>query len=173
MPAFYKNDITPFLGALDHILDDSVHAIDTLRWMCGGEVVDVQSSVKSVGVPDVNFVSATLQFDTGATGVLLNSWSSGRRIFSVEMHAPGIAVEADLEGPARLYADGDTTGVPYAACEVAGSDEFYIYGGFQAKSREFIDCLKAGTLPGSHFGDALKTMVIAETIHAQAVLATP
>ncbi len=169
---FYKYEITPFLGALDHILDDSVHAIDTLRWMCGGEVVDVQSSVKSIGVPDTNFVSAMLQFDNGSTGMLLNSWSSGRRIFSIEMHAPGIAVEADLEGDAKLYAEGDTAGVEYNASDVAGSDEFFIYGGFQAKSREFIDSVKSGTLPGSNFSDAVKTMEIAELIHANDLLAT-
>ncbi len=168
---FCKCDIRPFTGALDHILDDSVHAIDTLRWVCGGDVVDVQSAVRSVQVPDINFVSATLQFSTGAVGVLLNSWSSGRRIFSVEMHAPGICAEADLEGDGRIFADGDTVGIPVNAFDVAGSDEFHVYGGFLAKSREFMTCIQNGTLPGSHFGDALKTMDVAEIIHAQAMLA--
>ena len=34
---FYKCNITPYLNARDHMMDDGVHAIDTLRWMCGGE----------------------------------------------------------------------------------------------------------------------------------------
>ena len=42
----------------------------------------------------------------GATGVLLNSWTSGRRIFRVQMHAPRICVEAEHEGKGVLYADG-------------------------------------------------------------------
>lgn len=167
---FYKSEIKPFLGARDHMLDDSVHSIDTLRWMCGGEVVRIESETKRIHVPNINFISATLHFDNGSTGFLINSWSSGRRIFSVEMHAPNICVEAEHERKGYLYADGDTVGVEYDARAIAGGDELYIYGGFQAKHREFIDALKAGKLPSSHFGDALRTMEVAEKILAQTLL---
>ena len=168
--SFYKFLIQPHLDARDHMMDDGVHAIDTLRWMCGGEVVEVQSTCRRQQTPDINFISALLRFDNGATGLMLNSWTSGRRVFRVEMHAPGICAEAEHEGKGILYADGDTTGVTYDAREVAGGDEFHVYGGFQAKNREFIDCLKAGAQPSSSFADALKTMEIAETILAQATL---
>jgi predicted dehydrogenase len=168
---FYKCLIEPFLGARDHLMDDGVHAIDTLRWMCGGEVVRVQSLTRRVLVPDINFIAALLHFDNGATGVLLNSWTSGRRIFRVEMHAPGICAEAEHEGKGILYADGDTQGIEYDTREVAGSDQFFVYGGFQAKNREFIDAVKSGQQPGSNFSDAVKTMEVAEKILAQALLA--
>lgn len=167
---FYKYAIAPYLEARDHMMDDGVHAIDTLRWMCGGEVVEVQSLTKRVLVPDINFISALLRFDNGAIGVLLNSWTSGRRIFDVEMHAPGICVEAELEGIGVVYADGDTQGVRYDTREVAGSDEFHVFGGFQAKNREFIDALRGGPPPSSPFADAVKTMEVAERILAQALL---
>ena len=86
------------------------------------------------------------------------------------MHAPGICAEAEHENKGYLYADGDTQGVEYDTKAVAGSDAFYVYGGFRAKHREFIDCLKVGRQPGSHFTDALKTMEVAERILAQATL---
>lgn len=168
---FYKSEIQPFLGARDRMMDDTVHSIDTLRWMCGGEVVKVESTTKRVQVPDTNFISATLHFDNGSTGYFINSWSSGRRIFAVEMHAPNICVEAEHERKGYLYADGDTTGLEFDAREIAGGEELYQFGGFQAKHREFVDSLKAGTLPSSHFGDAVKTMEVAEIILAQALLA--
>ena len=168
--SFYKYEIKPYLQARDHMMDDGVHAIDTLRWMCGGEVVAIHSVTKRVQTPDINFISALMEFDNGATGVMLNSWSSGRRIFKVEMHAPGICVEAEYESKGRLYAEGDTQGVEYDTREAAGSDELYVYGGFQAKNREFIDALKSGTQPSSCFADALKTMEVAERILAQALL---
>lgn len=167
---FYKQQIAPFPSALGHMMDDGVHAIDTLRWICGGEVVGVESTTRSVQVPDINFIAATLHFESGATGILLNSWSSGRRIFSVEMHAPGICAEADLEGDGRLFADGDTTGTAYSAGDVAGSDELFILGGFQAKTREFIDAVKRRAQPSSNFADALKTMEVAERILARSTL---
>ena len=167
---FYKCAITPFLDARDHMMDDGVHAIDTLRWMCGGEVVAVESTTRRVMTPDINFIAATLHFDNGATGIMLNSWTSGRRIFAVEMHAPGICAEAEHEDKGRLYADGDTVGVEYDTRTVAGSDEFYVFGGFLAKNREFIDSLRTGQQPGSNFADAVKTMEVAEKILAQSLL---
>jgi predicted dehydrogenase len=167
---FTKCNIEPFLGARDHMMDDGVHAIDTLRWMCGGDVVGVDSVCRNVLVPDINFIVALLRFDNGAVGVMMNSWTSGRRVFRVEMHAPGICVEAEHEGKGAVYADGDTGGVEVDTREVAGSDEVYIFGGFRAKNREFIDAVKSGAQPGSHFGDAVKTMEVAERILAQALL---
>ena len=167
---FYKYLIEPFTNARDHMLDDGVHALDTLRWMCGGEVTGIHSITRRVMVPDINFIAVLLEFDNGATGVMLNSWTSGRRIFAVEMHAPGIWVEAEHEGKGVLYAEGDTQGVEYDTRQVAGSDELYVYGGFQAKNREFIDCLKTGQQPGSNFADAVKTMEVAFRILAQDLL---
>ncbi len=168
---FYKCSPQPYLAARDHMMDDSVHSIDTLRWMCGGVVVEIQSVTRRIGTPDINFITALLQFDNGATGVLMNQWTSGRRVFRVEMHAPGICAEVEHEGKGTLYADGDTRGVEYNTRQVAGSEENYVFGGFQAKHREFIDAVRAGRQPGSHFGDALKTMEVAEKILAKALLA--
>lgn len=167
---FYKHAPQPFLAARDHMMDDGVHAIDTLRWLCGGEVVDVRSICRRVGTPDLNFISATIEFENGAVGLMLNSWTSGRRIFDVEFHAPGICVEAEIEGTAKLYAEGETEGETFQTQAVAGSDENYVYGGFQAKNREFIDALQRGTPPPSHFGDAVRTMEVAERILAEALL---
>ncbi len=102
---------------------------------------------------------------------MMNSWTSGRRTFRVEMHAPGICAEVEHEGKGHLYADGDTAGTQYDSRQVAGSEELFVYGGFQAKHREFVDCVRAGRQPGSCFADALLTMEVAETILAQAHLA--
>jgi predicted dehydrogenase len=153
------------------MMDDGVHAIDTLRWMCGGDVVDVESRCRRIGVPDINWIGATLYFDNGSVGYLLNSWVSGRRVFRVEMHAPGIAVDAEVEGAAWVYAGGDYEGKRFDAKEVAGSKELFVYGGFQAKHREFIDVLRGrAEQTSSPFSDTLKTMEVAETILGQALL---
>ncbi|MGW5363613.1 Gfo/Idh/MocA family protein [Actinopolymorpha pittospori] len=168
---FYKCDQRAFVSPRDRMLDDGVHAIDTLRWICGGDVVGVESHCRRVGAPDINWFTATLHFDNGSTGILLASWASGRRIFRVEMHSEGICADADPEGQARLFADGDTEGTMYDTRTVAGSDELHVYGGFRRKNREFVDSLLAGEeLTSSPFRDALKTMEVAEQILAQAVL---
>ena len=168
---FFKCKQIPFLGVIDHMMDDCTHSIDTVRWMCGGEVVNVESHCKRIGTPDINWIGATLHFDNGSTGYLINSWSSGRRVFRVQIHGLGIYTDAEVEGKAYLYADDDYEGIEYDTKDVAGSEELYVYGGFQAKNREFIDSLKTGkVLTSSPFHDCVKTMEIAETILAQALL---
>lgn len=164
--SFYKSETGPHYGPLGRLIDDGVHAIDTLRWICGGDVVGVQPAVRHNGGPDVNLALALLHSDNGATGVLMNNWNSGCRIFRVEMHAPGVCAEGDPEGVGHLYASGDTEGTHYNTCEVAGSDQFYVYGGFLAKHREFIEAVRAQKQPASNFSDALKTMEIAHRILA-------
>ena len=168
---FFKCEMTPFLGACDHAMGDCVHSIDTVRWMCGGEVIDVESHCKRIGVPDINWIGATLYFDNGSVGYVINTWASGRRVFRVQMHAPGIYTDAELEAKAYVYADNDYNGVEYDTKEVAGSDDIIVYGGFRAKNREFIDSLKTGKeQTTSPFTDAVKTMEVAEVIRAQALL---
>src|SRR5437764_11307561 len=56
----------PSLASVDDV------EIAAIRWMCGGEVMEIASTMKSVGVPDRNFIAATLHFDTGSTGLLYN-----------------------------------------------------------------------------------------------------
>jgi predicted dehydrogenase len=168
---FFKYDIQPMYSAIDHLHDDLSHSIDTLRWMCCDEVTEIESRCRRIGTPDINWVMAMLTFDNGSTGMVVNSWSSGRRVFRVQMHAPGIYVDAEVEAKAFLYVDGDYQGVEFDARDIAGSDELFIVGGFQKKSREFIDSLKnAKEVTSSPFRDCVKTMEIVEKILATAVL---
>jgi len=168
---FFKCAISPYFSAHDHMMDDCTHSIDTVRWMCGGEVIEVESHCKRIGTPDINWISATLHFDNGSTGYVINSWCSGRRVFRVQMHAPGIYTDAEVEGKAYLYADGDYKGVEYDCFEVAGGRTNWEAFGFRDKNREFIDSIKSGKeKTSSPFRDTVKTMEVAEIILAQALL---
>ncbi|MGD0090352.1 MAG: Gfo/Idh/MocA family oxidoreductase [Planctomycetota bacterium] len=168
---FFKCSLVPYTDLRDRLIDDGIHAVDTIRWMCGGEALKVHSVMQSVGVPDNNTVSALIEFSTGAVGVMVTTWASGRRIFKVEMHSPGVWVDAEHEGKGILYANGDTQGVVHDAKEIAGGSEIWRYAGFLAKHREFIDGVKTKTPPGSNFSDAVKTMELAEKIVAMGILA--
>lgn len=167
---FYKCDMSDRFEARDHMMDDCVHSIDTLRWICGSEVTKIESSVRRLGTADINFISAVLHFENGAIGHLINSWASGKRIFSVEMHAPGIYAQAEHEGKGYLYADGDVKGVEYDTREVAESDELYVFTGVRAAAADFVNACLHGGQPACCFDDAVKTMAVAEKILAQALL---
>jgi predicted dehydrogenase len=158
---FFKNDITPMTQARDRMLDDGTHAIDTARWMCGGEVVSIASSCKRIGVPDINWFMATLQFDNGSTCNVTCSWSSGRRVFRTQMHVPGGYADIEVEREASLYLDNDYAGQTFKTQAIAGSDELFVFGGFRQKNREFIDSLKTGVdTCSSPFRETVKTMQV-------------
>jgi predicted dehydrogenase len=168
---FNKCEMIPMKSARDRMHDDFIHCIDTARWLMEGEVIRTESYCRRIGVGDINWISTHLYFDNGNTCHAIANWSSGRRIFRVVMHAPGICAEAEPEAEGRVYADGDTKGICYSTADVAGSDELFIYGGFREKNREFIQSiLKGKEITSSPFRDALKTMKICETILAQAIL---
>jgi len=169
---FYKSEVRQdMLGARDHMMDDCVHSIDTLRWICGSRVTRVESTTRRIGTVDINFISAVLHFENGAIGHLINSWASGKRIFSVEIHAPGIFAEAEHEAKGYLYADGDVQGQVFDTKEIANSEEFYIYTGVQEAARDFADSCLNGGQPQCCFDNTLHTMKVAETILAQSLLA--
>jgi virulence factor len=171
----YKYSWRVNTGAMDHLAGDGVHAIDTLRWACGGEVRKISCMAKSFGEPDLNVHTATIEFDSGAIGVLLDNFASGRRIFRLEMHSQGVCAEGDLEDKGYVYVrqrgwkpwqlEPDV----YSAVELAGSDDFRVYGGYEAINRVFIDGVKNGTQPAVNVADALKTMEIVEHIRCSAM----
>ena len=168
---FYKCNIEPMTGARDHMMDDCTHSVDTARWICGGEVVSVESHCKRIGTPDINWIGATLHFGNGSTCFVINSWSSGRRVFRVQMHSPGGYTDAEVEGKAFLYLDGNYKGEEFDTKTVAGSGDNYILGGFRAKNREFIDSLKTGKdVTSSPFRDTVKTMEVCEKILANSLM---
>lgn len=166
---FFKCDITPMLIARDRMMDDGTHAVDTARWICGGEVVKVEGRCRRIGVPDINWFGATLHFDNGSTCYVVCNWASGRRVFRVQMHAPGGYADVELEAEGTIYLDNNYKGERLTTQEAAGSDKSFIFGGFAAKNREFIDSLKTGRdVCSSPFRDTVKTMRVCETVLAQA-----
>ena len=168
---FYKNEIKDFLGARDHMMDDSVHAIDTLRWIAGSEVVKVDSLTRRIGgTVDINFIMAQLTFANGCVGHLMNNWSSGKRIFAVEMHAPGIFVEAEHEAKAYMYTDGKLEAQVFDTAEVAGSKENHVFTGVLAAADDFVNCCLNGGQPMTSFENTLNTMKVAEYILAQSLI---
>ena len=168
---FNKCDIQPMLVSRDRMLDDFTHSVDTARWLCGGEVVKIESECKRINVPDINWIGATLHFDNGSSCYVIGNWASGRRVFRVQIHAPGICAEVELEKEAFLYSDGNYEGERYDTQIVANSDKISVFGGFQQKNREFIDSILSGKeITSSPFRDTLKTMEICHKILSQEIL---
>ena len=162
---FSKCDIQPMFVGRDRMLDDFTHSVDTARWICGGEVVKIESECKRINVPDINWIGATLHFDNGSSCYVIGNWASGRRVFKVQIHAPGICADVELEKEAFLYADGNYEGEKYDTKIIAKSNDIAVYGGFLQKNREFINSILLGKeITSSPFRDTLKTMEVCQII---------
>jgi len=155
-------------GVIDILSCDAVHAVDTLRHLCGGEAVSVASDVRTLGADGPNAFYALVTFSSGATGILQTNWACGRRFFKVEMHGQGISAYVEPDEGGMLYRDGGLDGESFDPAVCAGSEAAWHRLGFFGENRHFIDCVKAGTQPSSRLEDTVKTMELVDRIyHAQ------
>jgi virulence factor len=167
--SFYKNWVgaSPYYrGAMDMLTCDGIHAVDTLRFLCGGEVESVASDNRRLDAGHWNIHLAVVRFSSGATGVLLVNFMSGRRQFTVEVHGPGICFFGDPEVGGQVYADNKPEPVAVLdPFELSDSREPYrAFGGYDV-NRHFIECVQQNRQPETHFADALKTMELVEAVY--------
>ncbi len=171
--SFYKNSLgnKPYYkGGMDGLTVDGIHAVDTLRYLCGGDVERVSSDSRRLDATYWNMHLAIIKFSSGATGVLLNNFMAGKRIFSVEIHSPGMSFLGNPEESGEIFADN----IPEAILkmdpfDLAGSKKDYrAFGAFNI-NRHFVDCIKNSVQPETHFGDALKTMELVDNIYASQI----
>ncbi len=150
-------------GSVDILTCDAIHAVDNLRWL-GGEVKRLVSTVDRFHSPVDNAFNALVEFQSGAVGILLTNWVTGRRIYSVEMHSLNISAYAEPDDRALIYRDGSLEPEVILNTEAAGSDAPHRYLGFYDENRHFIECIQSGRQPQTCFADAVKTMELVERI---------
>ena len=171
--SFYKNWVggAPYYkGAMDMLMCDGIHAVDTLRYLCGGEVESVAADNRRLDAGHWNLHLALVRFSSGATGLLLNNFMAGRRIFSVEIHAPGISFFGDPEEGGQLFADNKVEPVetldPFV---LAGSKETHRAFGAWDTHAHFLDRLRANKPPETAFADAVKTMALVDEVYGNQI----
>lgn len=166
---FYKNEVGGqpiYKGALEKLTCDGIHAVDTLRYLCGGEVEAVASDVRRLEATFRNMHTALVKFSSGATGVLQNCYMMGRRMFTVEVHSTGISMFGDPEEGGQVFADGKVEPVRSLDPWILGeSEKPHVAFGAYAINRHFIDCVKTGQQPETNFEDAAKSMELVDAIY--------
>ena len=159
-------------GAIDPLTSDGIHAVDNLRWLCGGEVDEVRAEVRQRYVPGPvpNAFFATVTFSSGAVGTVHYNTVTGRRIFRAEFHGQNVTAYVDADRESTLVADNgqpetfSSTELGRAAVPAGEELRPYHWLGFWHENRHFIDCAKNGRQPSSHFADAVKSMELVEEI---------
>ena len=167
MSTFHKNapNALYYDGVIDVLTCDAIHAVDTLRWLGGGEVQAVASDINSFYSERENSFNALVKFTNGASGYLCTNWAVGGRIHIFEMHAQGISayINPDAGGCATLYTHEGKTEITTE--EAADSDATHKTYGFFGETRHFVDCIQQNQQPSTCVADAVKTMELVETIY--------
>jgi len=166
---FYKNlmpEEPPYYqGAVDILTSDTIHSVDTLRWMAGAPVKKVYSSVRKLYAEYYNSFNALVEFENGAIGFLMSNWTAGSRIHMFEMHSKGISALVNPNEKALIYSDNKPEPEVLSTYEAAGGgEEFHIYYGFYNENKHFIECLVKDEEPETCFEDAVKTMELVDQI---------
>ncbi len=173
--AFHKDGIPlgPYYrGAIDILRCDAIHAVDLLCHVGGRVKRVVGSRARRVvkGYED-SFV-ALVEFESGADGILVCSWTAGSRQHWLEVHCRGSSARVDLDNTpsakAQVFAQGKEVEA-FTASEAAGSNELRIFYGYFAENRHFIDCVKSKQRPISSMEDAARSMELAEMIYRHSV----
>ena len=158
-------------AVIDNLTVDGVHAVDNLRFLCGGEVVSVAAHVRARYVPGPmpNEFTALVSFSTGAVGILNSSYATRIGAFRAEFHSRNITGYVDANSQSFIKAGREKSEVyeskEFATAGGAPGDSHLHWAGFWHENRHFIDCVKEGRQPLTHFADAAKTMELVEQIH--------
>ena len=169
---FHKNDpdidgFGFYRGSVSHLTSDIIHAVDSLRWLAGGEVVDVTAHTRALGRAYINVHAALIEFSSGCSGVLLASRRAGARRHTFEFHGGDVSAycEDGIEG--MIYRDNsDTPEFVRGAELVDDPNALHQRSGFLAESRHFMESIQAGTQPLTNFAEAAKTMRLVDQIAA-------
>lgn len=173
--AFYK-------GCASAFICDTIHAIDTLRWLSGSEMIKcatVEGKYNSV-VP--NAWNSVMLFENGVTCTLQANYDTGGRVHGFSMYGDtasayvnlgfgGKACEADI-----LYYNG-TSSFSMASenkannqithmdgIEIAGSNEYIDYYGYTAQDKDFLSSIITRSPTRGSISESVKSIQMAEEL---------
>jgi len=174
---FIKHGTAAFYGGGGSAFEcDTIHAIDLVRWVAGGE--PVAAAMVEAQHEDVlpNSWNAVVRFDNDVTGIVKANYQTGARVHTLEIHGPGgsafinlgfgdAACTADLllyggEGTFSLSSKGagKQERITIDGKELAGSEEMYKYYGFYQEDAEFLACIQEGRRPMTDIEEGLRAL---------------
>jgi virulence factor len=148
---------------------DIIHVVDALRDMCG-EVAEVAAHtdhhyVREGWENSFNLFNALLRFESGASGILSANRTSGNRYERFELHGREVSTYTRAPQRTEIWRAGEGETV-LTDEQLVGSREARLTYGYREETRHFLGCIRAGRLPRTHFGDAVRTMELVDRIEA-------
>ena len=161
------DDFGFYRGSVSHLTSDIIHAVDSLRWLAGGEVVEVNAHTRALDRAYINVHAALIEFSSGCSGVLLASRRAGARRHTFEFHGGDVSAYCEDGVEGMIYRDDSNTPEFVRGSDLIDDpDALHQRSGFQAESRHFMESIQAGVQPLTNFAEAAKTMRLVDQIAA-------
>ncbi|MBM3262327.1 MAG: Gfo/Idh/MocA family oxidoreductase [candidate division Zixibacteria bacterium] len=161
---FNKQMLGDFQTFSTTLWDDVTHIVDLVRFMCGGEPVEVTRYRDALGSSHWNCYTALIRFDNGATGVVFGNRASGGRVLRAELHGVGVGCYMKLPEEIEIHEDNrkETLGgwEPGGALQT-DTDR---YEGVLTMHEHFIDCVVNRRTPSSDLRDVIHTIRLVDWI---------
>jgi len=143
-------------------LENAVHIVDLMRFY-GGEVTDVNAISKFTDPNYETFTTAQLRFESGASGILIASRSSGQWEETIEIHGGNRTVLIKMPDSVTVTdaQEQHTTEMTPLAMGWARSEDKL---GFTDAIRHFLDCVREEKTPLTNAVDAYKTHELLDKI---------
>jgi len=180
---FFKFGIADFdKGSLSAFESDTVHAIDLMRYLSGGnEATKASMLINRYDSPVDNAWNGICLFDNGVTGIIKANYRVGGRVHQFQIHGIGASGFINLGMGSTIDVDAKilthTGGISYSLAatgaareesvsfdgrELAQSNDFHKFYGYYYEDRHFIDCVKSGETPETCIQDARLSMALVE-----------
>lgn len=180
---FFKNTSARFYdGCASSFICDTIHAIDLVRAIAGGQPKNAATLVNQYNSPVPNSWNSIIEFDNGVTGIIKSNYQTGGRVHAFEIHGHTASAYINLgfggfECDAKIIfhrgrqshsaasaGEGDVEIIHYDGKTLAGSDDYHKYYGFFDEVCVFINSIQARQTPEANLDEAVKTMALAEML---------
>ncbi|MEM7534038.1 MAG: Gfo/Idh/MocA family oxidoreductase [Chloroflexota bacterium] len=144
--------------------NDLTHMVDLVRYMAGGEPIEVTAYRDRFGSDHRNCYTAMIRFDNGATGVIIGNRASGGRIFRSELHGVGFGCYMDMPGSIEIHEDNQAFTMGGWEVDGVAEEDVYQYEGTYTMHQHFIDCVRNGNVPLTDIRDIIHTIKLVDMI---------
>jgi len=154
------------MGGVSTLFEDVIHAVDFVRYMCGGEATEVHAFQDTVFVDWRNIYNGLVRFSTGAVGYVSGNRASGARILKFEVHGKGIYGEMEMprtEFVGRVWADNAKQPRVITGQELIGAPEFDDDATLEVH-RSFVKAIETGGETRTSFRECVGTMRLVEAL---------
>lgn len=142
----------------DHVYDDTIHLIDTMRYFCG-EARFAHRQIRA----DSQLVTCigVFELESGGVAIINNSMRSGNWLENYYLSGDGLRLEIDSFSKLSLYQGDEQRS--WMENYPAGSDPS-VGRGFRGEIEHFIHCVETREHPETDIFDSVETQKLVEAL---------